>query len=123
MNFAGLSDVIDALESQQVKENISSWIVNIEPQEYVSKAVFCGLNINLSKAELVLFNTKHTAPNLILPHLDDVSISLFSEAQYLRFIPVSKLKWERGVHKKSLNARSTFGKTWDLMTKIMAWLL
>uniref|UniRef100_T1GMS2 Reverse transcriptase domain-containing protein n=1 Tax=Megaselia scalaris TaxID=36166 RepID=T1GMS2_MEGSC len=117
-------------KSQHAYLNVDQWIRLCKVVPEAEKAMripnnwaaSCGLNINTSKTELVLFTRKHTLANLILPKLDCVSICLSSETIYLVVILDAKLKWETNAQlriQKSLNALSTFGKTWGLTPSVI----
>ena len=53
----------------------------------------CGLAVNSSKTELVLFTRKHRAPDFDTPSIQGTSLSVKKEVRYLGLLIDRKLNW------------------------------
>lgn len=102
---------------QNVLEDVSRW------------AKSCGLGINASKTELILFTKKHSIPVLNLPTLGGITLTVSEKASYLGLVLDRKLSWKLTIEdrvKKAATALYTckriVGAKWGLTPKIVHWL-
>ena len=89
----------------------------------------CGLDVNPSKTDLILFTKNRIPSNLDLPGIDGKVLSLSSKAKYLGVILDPKLNWYPNIEDRvtrSLKAfyacRKSFGKSWGLSSKLIMWI-
>lgn len=97
--------------------------------EINSWATGCGLGINPSKTELLLFTTKSKIPQYRLPSLGGQELKLSNTAKYLGVILDSKLNWKYNIEQRIKKAyvafyacKKTFGKTWGLQPGMVLWM-
>ena len=64
-------------------------------------AVSCGLNINPSKTELVMFTRRKLPSDFCTPTLDNVSLILSKEAKYLGVVLDYRLSWSKNMTESS----------------------
>lgn len=91
--------------------------------------VSCGLNVNPTKTELVLFTNKYKIPDFKLPAFGGVTLKLSESAKYLGIILDSKLNWNKNIEerrKKAYNAlyacKKCIGKKWGLKPGLIHWM-
>lgn len=89
----------------------------------------CGLNVNPSKTELVLFTKKINIGNFRKPKLQGIELQLSNKAKFLGLILDSKLSWASNIDERIKKAqaayyacRCAFGRSWGLSPKIVHWL-
>ena len=89
----------------------------------------CGLGVNPSKTELILFTRRKKVPQIKLPKLNGAELRLSSEAKYLGVIIDSALKWTKNVEARAKKAQAAFymcrkaiGSTWGISPKMTYWL-
>ena len=94
-----------------------------------SWAVECGLSVNPTKTELVLFTRKYKIPNLRPPKLNNVRLEISDRAKYLGVILDKKLLWNYNLEeriKKAYTAlfacKKTIGKKWGFSPSIVRWI-
>ena len=92
-------------------------------------AVSCGLNLNASKTELVLFTKKHSTPEITPPFLNGTRLTIGDKASYLGLILDRKLSWKQNLEarvKKAATALYTckrmVGPRWGLTPRVAHWL-
>lgn len=88
----------------------------------------CGLNVNPSKTEVVLF-TKNQDTDMRDLTIDGIPLKMNSKANFLGVILDSKLTWKDNMEnrvKKATNAlyvcKKSFGKRWGLKPKLIHWI-
>ena len=89
----------------------------------------CGLGVNPTKTELVLFTRRYKIPKFNTPRINGVSLSLSNEAKYLGLILDSKLNWNLNTNNrttKAVNAlyccKKAIGLNWGLNPRNAYWL-
>ena len=89
----------------------------------------CGLGVNPTKTELVLFTRRYRIPKFNTPRINGVSLSLSNEAKYLGLILDSKLNWNLNTNNrttKAVNAlyccKKAIGLNWGLNPRNAYWL-
>lgn len=88
-----------------------------------------GLRINPGKTELCLFTKKRRIPNINLPKIDDIRLTLTDRVKFLGVILDKKLQWKHHLQQKASKAikvfwtcRSAIGKKWGLLPKQIHWI-
>ena len=71
-------------------------------------AVSCGLNINPSKTELVMFTRRKLPSVFLTPTLDNTSLKLSNKAKYLGVILDSRLSWSSNMAERRKKAHFAF---------------
>ena len=89
----------------------------------------CGLGVNASKTELILFSRRHKLPTFNLPKLDSTEIKLSDKVKYLGIVLDRKLSWKLNVEerrKKALIAwyscYKCIGGKWGLKPSLTRWI-
>ena len=92
-------------------------------------AARCGLSINPTKTQLMLFTTKTRIPEFHLPRLNEQRLVLSSNVKYLGVILDPKLNWRLNIElrvKKACIAfyacKRTFAKKWGLRPRMVLWM-
>ncbi|WP_333764964.1 reverse transcriptase domain-containing protein [Streptomyces sp. IBSBF 2390] len=93
-------------------------------------ATSCGLGVNPSKTELVLFRKGFSAPSLKLPSMDGQKQKLSDQAKFLGVILDKRLKWKPHLEERVRKAQVAYyvcqraiGSTWGLGPKQTMWIL
>jgi len=82
----------------------------------------CGLGVNPEKTELVLFTRKYKIPNLILPKLHQMRLTLSNQAKYLGVILDKKLLWTDNIRKAAVAffaCKKAIGRKWGFSPMIV----
>jgi ribonuclease HI len=89
----------------------------------------CGLGINPSKTELVLFTKKYKIPEVSPPTVNGIRLAFADRARFLGIILDSKLSWKPNIVERVNKAnvaiyscRNAIGKRWGLKPELVHWL-
>lgn len=92
-------------------------------------AIRCGLAVNSSKTELVLFTRKHRIPEFRTPQLDGTSLVVSESVKYLGLILDRKLNWGPNLDERVKKAevalyccKQAIGKRWGLSPRAVLWI-
>lgn len=90
----------------------------------------CGLGINPSKTELVLFKSGYKTPSFKLPSMNGLPLELSDKAKFLGVTLDSRLTWKPNLEERVRKAQIAFfvchraiGKSWGLNPKQTKWIL
>jgi hypothetical protein len=89
----------------------------------------CGLGINPSKTELVLFTRRYKIPAMVPPSLNGTMLVLTDKARFLGILLDSKLSWKPNTIERVKKAtvalyscKNAIGRKWGLKPELVHWL-